>query len=51
MKTPLFRPGGVNPHVCLCDVPKWYASAQTLDCLARTKKSAFSEGRIIYGAR
>ena len=36
----LFRPGGVNLRPCLCDV-LMHASAQSLDFLARTKKSSF----------
>ena len=36
----LFRPGGVNLRDCLCGVPM-YASAQSLDFLARTKNPSF----------
>ena len=36
----LFRPGGVNLRVFLCGVPM-YASAQTLDFLARAKNAYF----------
>src|SRR6266702_8587967 len=36
----LFRPGGVNLQACLCGVQS-YASAQSLDFLARTKNPSF----------
>jgi len=39
-ETVLFRPGGVNLRSCLCGVPV-YASAQSLDFLARTKNPSF----------
>jgi hypothetical protein len=39
-ETVLFRPGGVNHRACLCGVPM-YASAQSLDFLARTKNPSF----------
>ena len=39
-ETVLFRPGGVNHRACLCGVHA-YASAQSLDFLARTKNSSF----------
>ena len=39
--TVLFRPGSVNQRACLCGVPV-YASAQSLDFLARTKNPSFS---------
>jgi hypothetical protein len=39
-ETVLFRLGGVNLQVCLCDVPT-YASAQPLDFLAKTKNPSF----------
>ena len=52
----LFRPGGVNLRVSLCGVPT-YASAQTLDFLARTKNASFphrnlaGRGVLIRGFR
>lgn len=38
----LFPPVGVNLQLCLCGVPM-YASAQTLDFLARRKNPRFPE--------
>jgi hypothetical protein len=42
----LFRPGGVNLRSCLCGVPM-YASAQSLDFLAWTKKPSFPNRKLI----
>ena len=42
----LFRPGGVNLRICLCDV-LMYASAQPLDFLDRTKIPSFSNWKPI----
>jgi hypothetical protein len=42
----LFRPGCVNLQDCLCGVPS-YASAQSLDFLARTKNSSFPNWKPI----
>src|SRR5512138_1046843 len=49
-ETVLFRPGGVNHRVCLCGVPT-YASAQSLDFLARTKNSSFPNWKPIVSVR
>jgi hypothetical protein len=42
----LFRPCGVNLRACLCGVPM-YASAQSLDFLAWTKKHSFPNWKPI----
>ncbi len=45
LKKVLFRPGGVNLQVCLCGVPM-YASAQSLDFLARTKNATYPNRKL-----
>ncbi|MFH0787629.1 MAG: hypothetical protein V2B13_08420, partial [Pseudomonadota bacterium] len=45
-ETVFFRPGGVNLQACLCGVLQ-YASAQSFDFLARTKKSSFPNWKPI----
>ena len=45
-ETVLFRPGGVNLQGCLCGVPM-YASAQSLDFLARTKNPSFPNWKLL----
>src|SRR5262245_19720958 len=42
----IVRPGGVNLRAGLCGVPM-YASEQSLDFLARTKKSSFPNWKLI----
>jgi hypothetical protein len=41
----LFRPGGVNLQACLCGVPM-YASARSIDFLARTKNPRFPNRKL-----
>src|SRR6266568_5257279 len=42
----LFRHGGVNLRACLCGIQS-YASAQSLDFLARTKNPSFPNRKLV----